>query len=349
MVQSRGMAVALFATLAALLAAGGGAAAQSDEFNTSNLSPAWFWVRPDVTAWSLQTRPGFLRINTQQGGIAGTIRYDARNLLLQGTQTGDWVVNTRVICTPTADYHQGGFIVYGGDDDYVKLVRSHVQKDGGQVIEMVSEVAGKMSFFSSRVESFDVYLRLTKTGTTYKGEFSTTGKPSQWFSAGSFTNAVPLPKVGLMAIDGGTKAASIPIDFDYFRGTGAGFGVIAPTLTGVPRVGTTVFVDLAAEPDAWYQLAASFGTRPGIDLGSRNIPLNPDALLVLTLSNQLPGVFQNLAGYLNARGEARAWMVIPNAAGLVGVSFYMAFVTLDAVQPQGINTISSATPVKIEA
>ena len=129
----------------------------------------------------------------------------------------------------------------------------------------------------------------------------------------------------------------------------AGPMIESTRLTGTPRIGTTVFVDLAAEPDAWYQLAASFGTVPGIDLGSRNIPLNPDGLLALTVGNRLPTVFHNLSGYLSARGEARAWLTIPNASGLVGQSFYMAFVTLDAAQPYGINTISTATLVKVES
>jgi len=335
--------------LAALLVAGS-ASAQGDEFISSTLGTHWFWIREDPSHWSLKVRPGYLRITTQKGDIATTLYYDSRNLLLQGTKSGDFVISTRLHIQPSYDYHQGGLIVYSNDDNYVKLVRSHVLKDGGNVVELISEKDGKMTFLSLRLPAKDVYLRLTRTGSSYMGEYSTSGKPAEWFTVGSASITLDSPKVGLIAISGPLlNVPEIPVDFDYFRGSGSGFGSIAPSVVGVPRVGGSVFVDVMAEPDAFYQIGAAFRTNPGIPLGARRIPLNIDDLLVLTLNNQLPGIFNQFGGYLNARGEARAWMSFPNNSGLVGQEFYLAFVTLDSGQPYGIATISGDTKVKISS
>ncbi len=324
--------------------------AQGDEFTTPSLAPQWFWIREDPTHWSLKTRPGYLRITTQRGDIAGTLYWDARNLLVQGTRSGDFVLHTRVRIQPSYDFQQGGLIVYANDDNYVKLVRSHVLKDGGNVVELISEQSGKMTFLSIRLLDQEVYLRITRSGTSYKGEYSLSGKPAEWFTVGSTTATLSSPKVGLLAISGPLlNVPDLPVDFDYFRGSGPGFGAIAPNVVSTPTIGTVVFVDLAAEPDAFYHVGAAFGKVPGIPLGTRTLPLNSDPLLFLTVHNLLGGIFNHFSGYLNGRGEARAWMSLPNNANLVGFEFYLAFITLDSAQPLGIGTISDATMVKISS
>lgn len=322
--------------------------AQGDEFTAPSLAPHWFWIREDPTHWSLKTRPGYLRITTQRGDIAGTLHWDSRNLLVQGTRAGDFVLQTRVRIQPSYDFQQGGLIVYANDDNYVKLVRSHVLKDGGNVMELIDEQGGKMKFLSLRLLAQEVYLRLTRSGTTYKGEYSLSGKPAEWFTVGSTSATLSAPKVGLIAISGPLlNVPELPVDFDYFRGSGPGFGSIAPNVVGTPSIGTVVFVDLAAEPDAFYYVGAAFGKDPGIPLGTRTLPLTSDPLLFLTVHNLLGGIFNHFSGYLNSRGEARAWMNLPNNTSLVGQVFYLAFITLDSGQPLGIGTISDATQVKI--
>jgi len=338
--------ILLFWIVAATLT--GLAAAQSDEFNGSTLNPSWFWIREDVSHWSLKTRPGYLRIVTQKGDIAGTSSRDARNLLVQGTRSGDFVLETRLRIQPTHDYHQAGFLAYQNDDNYVKFVRGHVLREGGQLLELISEKDGKITAVRLRVNPDEIHLRLTKTGNTYKGEYSVSGKPLEWFLVGSVTASLDAPKIGLMAISGPlTLVPEIPADFDYFHATGSAIVEVAPTLVGTPRPGATVFVDLAAEAGGFYYLGAALGTEVGIPLGSRKVPLNVDPLLMMTVSGQLAGIFHHFSGYLNGRGEARAWIDLPSDNGLVGVVFHLAFVTLDSGQPFGIRTISQATRVQI--
>jgi regulation of enolase protein 1 (concanavalin A-like superfamily) len=329
---------------------GSPALAQSDEFSTTSLSSFWFWIREDPTHWSLKTRPGYLRIVTQKGDISTTLAYNAQNILLQGTSSGDFVLTTRVRIFPSYDYQQGGLIAYVNDDNYVKLVRSHILSTGGGMVELVSEVNAKMSWLRLRLLDQDVWLRLTLSGTTFTGDYSLSGKPAEWFGVGSLKASFTAPKVGLMAINGMLPdVPELPVDFDFFQATGTAVGNVAPQVVGTPRVGQQVFVDLAAEPDLFYYMGAAFDTVPGMQLGTRNLPLNPDPLLVLSVNNLLPGVFNHFNGYLNARGEGRAWIRIPGDTGLVGQSFHVAFVTLNAAKPFGISTISRATKVQIQS
>ena len=197
---------------------GSPALAQSDEFSTTSLSSFWFWIREDPTHWSLKTRPGYLRIVTQKGDISTTLAYNARNILLQGTSSGDFVLTTRVRIFPSYDYQQGGLIAYVNDDNYVKLVRSHILSTGGGMVELVSEVNAKMSWLRLRLLDQDVWLRLTLSGTTFTGDYSLSGKPAEWFGVGSLKASFTAPKVGLMAINGMLPdVPELPVDFDFFR------------------------------------------------------------------------------------------------------------------------------------
>jgi len=117
---------------------------------------------------------------------------------------------------------------------------------------------------------------------------------------------------------------------------------------GVPGVGSAhpIFVSSPAHPAKAYALAASFGTRPGIPIGSRTVPLNPD--LLFFLSQALPTVFKNFAGTLNLRGQAVAVLDIPAAPALRGLSLYVAGLILDPAAPQGIGTVTNAEHVVIQ-
>lgn len=323
--------------------------AQSDPFNAPTLASYWFWVREDPLRWSLTSQPGSLRIDTQFGDIAGTLYANARNILLQGTVAGDWMIETRVNVNPFANYQQGGLIAYDNDDNYVKIVRGYVSTNGGDVVEMISEVGGAMTFFQLRVPAKDVYLRLEKTGNDYRGQYSTTGLANQWFTVGNASNALADPKVGLVALTGPiANQPPVAVYFDYFDATGPGIGAFRPVLSDDAKLGTRVFVDITAEPNAFYRIAASLGDTPGLKLGMRTIPLNVDPLFLATLSDALPTIFRRFSGYLNQRGEARAWIDVPSAAELVGLKFWIAYVTLDANEPFGVKTISIATEVEVK-
>jgi len=77
-----------------------------------------------------------------------------------------------------------------------------------------------------------------------------------------------------------------------------------------------------------YQLAASGGVRPGINVGARNIPLNVDGLFLQSLT--IPAIFVGFSGVLDATGRATARVRLPALAGLRGFRMFFSGVTYDA-------------------
>jgi hypothetical protein len=121
------------------------------------------------------------------------------------------------------------------------------------------------------------------------------------------------------------------------------------TLSGSPNPGGKITLDLLApaDPSLPYQLGSSLGKGP-IAIGSRQLELSPDDLLVITVNGLLPTIFAGYTGQLDGSGKAQAVINIPNDKGLVGLRVYTAFLTLDKAAPFGIKTISSTELLTIQ-
>jgi hypothetical protein len=147
--------------------------------------------------------------------------------------------------------------------------------------------------------------------------------------------------------------ATVATDFEGDpRGTlvdiGADEVAVRIVASGSPSPGGTVTLTLLATSDAGlpYQVGSSLGNGP-TPIGQRTIGLSLDNLLVITVGNQLPTVFQNYIGVLDSTGQGQAKIVIPNLPALKGVRFYTAFVTLKPTAPQGIQSISKTELISI--
>ncbi|MBN2489615.1 MAG: SBBP repeat-containing protein, partial [Planctomycetes bacterium] len=118
---------------------------------------------------------------------------------------------------------------------------------------------------------------------------------------------------------------------------------------GSPTPGGRVDLSLSSLTDAGlvYQLASSLSNGP-ILIDTRRIELSPDVLLFLTVMNALPGIFPNYAGVLDAQGQAKAAIHIPNLPSLKGIRIYTAFVTLKASAPSGVASISNTFGFSIQ-
>jgi len=126
--------------------------------------------------------------------------------------------------------------------------------------------------------------------------------------------------------------------------------------TGYPRIkandtvkfGTTLRVDWIAanSPSKFYKGAASFTERvAGIPFLNRYFPLAVDDLFFLSLV--VPSVFSAFEGTLDTSGTAVGAVNVPNVPQLAGIPFSIAFVTVDASAPFGIEAISGAWKVMI--
>ena len=180
----------------------------TDDFNITTLNGAWSWVRQDSNNWSLSARSGYMRIICQSGALAGATN-DAKNILLRTPSRSDWSIVTKLDFNPSSNFQQAGLLIYQDDDNFVRLIR--VYGDSNK-IQLAKEISGTMTVSEiSNSTSTNLYLKITKSGTTYTGYYSTNG--SVWTQLQSMSGiSLSNIKVGLMSCGGSTSNA----DFDWF-------------------------------------------------------------------------------------------------------------------------------------
>jgi hypothetical protein len=99
----------------------------------------------------------------------------------------------------------------------------------------------------------------------------------------------------------------------------------------------------------FYIFGASLSAKRGFALpGGKFFPLDFDALLGLTLSNVLPGVFQNFQGFIDVSGQAVLTVNVPNAPALAGIEFVVAGVTINRNAPSSIHLVSNPIATRIQ-
>jgi alpha-glucuronidase len=196
----------------------------SDEFKSAELGPQWRWVRPDAGKWRLSN--GSLVITSQQGDLQEGVN-TARNVALRDVN-GDWTAESRIVFSrPVADNNeQGGVIAYADDDNYVKLAwemgnaTAPVDKRRVVLIREQGGVATTLQVTGTDAQrivgsSNAIWLRLTKTGTTYKAYYSGNGAVYKFLGA-STLDAEPAG-AGLVAFNRAGTATDLDVAFDYFR------------------------------------------------------------------------------------------------------------------------------------
>jgi hypothetical protein len=120
--------------------------------------------------------------------------------------------------------------------------------------------------------------------------------------------------------------------------------ILGASANPMPQPGASLKFDLRGTAALGYQAASSFG-RAGIPIGGgKAVPLSGDPLFFLTVTNAIPVLFANYAGYLNTNGDGSVKVNLPNAPALVGITIFTAFVTFDR---NGIQEISNDHQVTI--
>jgi streptogramin lyase len=109
-----------------------------------------------------------------------------------------------------------------------------------------------------------------------------------------------------------------------------------PIQSTVARPGATFTIGMRLRPDAnlGYVLGISLGNGPTVLPDSRTLPLS------------IPVVLASV-GTLNATGDARYSLTVPNNTNLTGLAVYFAYVTLDPTASLGVRTISNDLQVTI--
>ncbi|WP_329107176.1 ThuA domain-containing protein [Micromonospora sp. NBC_01699] len=209
----------------------------SDEFTGTSLDKCK-WnaiVREDPTGY--RVTGGGLQIDVPNGDIYGAGGTPPPNFILQNAPAGDWTIETRVDGSQfNEQYQQGGLIVYGDDDNYLKLDYI-VDNQPGQTlvrrVEFRSEIAAAVQDpqpNGANITGGIWHLRLAKAGNTYTASYSANG--TDWTALPALTNAAvgATPKFGLFTL-GASQQASKPATFDYFRVSTAVDDSTAPVTT----------------------------------------------------------------------------------------------------------------------
>ena len=165
---------------------------------------------------------GALKVTTTLGEIyqAGT---GGGPLLLQAADHAgaDWVLETKLTNTLNGGYSQGGILAYGDDNNYVKI--NAISDEGNARVnrlELRSEVGGTVSAIPTDPQvtaaqaAGPIWLKLSKAGNTYTGQYKFT-ETGQWQNfSGTVTNAMAAPKFGLYTQ--GVLQAGDTVTFEYF-------------------------------------------------------------------------------------------------------------------------------------
>lgn len=197
-----------------------------DEFDGDSLDACrWDVVREDTSGY--RVADGALQIDTTPTDIYGDANTDVPNIVLQDQPEGDeWTVET-VVDGSSFDrqYQQGGLIVYGDDDNYVKLdfvadnaagsaesLRIELRSEVGAVVQDPQPQAGNLTG--------DVWhLRLSRSGDSFTGAYSADGETWTTFQQSVTNAALGDARVGLFAL-GASATTTATASFDHFRVVG---------------------------------------------------------------------------------------------------------------------------------
>ncbi|MBN2491458.1 MAG: hypothetical protein JXQ29_11475 [Planctomycetes bacterium] len=112
------------------------------------------------------------------------------------------------------------------------------------------------------------------------------------------------------------------------------WGLNAPWIGGVFNLS----IRFAGQPGKAYAVAAALSNRPGIRIGGKVIPVNPDNLFFL--SQVSPVIFNRFLGVLDNHGRSSAYIVLPKVLAIRGIRVFLAAVVIDPAAPGGIAEVS---------
>ncbi|MDA0137112.1 ThuA domain-containing protein [Solirubrobacter sp. CPCC 204708] len=202
-----------------------------DSFDGSSLNAdRWNAIaHDDPTKYAVAN--GALTVTTTAGEIYQGSTGGGPLILQAADHAGsDFVLETKLTNTLDGGYSQGGILVYGDDNNYVKLNAISDDNNANRVnrLELRSEVNGTVSATASDPQitaaqaAGPLWLRLTKAGNSYTAEYKTS-EPGSWTAfSGPVTNAMAAPKFGLYTQ--GVLQSGDTVTFEYFSVDGDSTG-----------------------------------------------------------------------------------------------------------------------------
>ncbi|NMO95542.1 glycoside hydrolase family 43 protein [Paenibacillus lemnae] len=195
-----------------------------DEFDTPNLPLHWQFVRnPEVGQWSLEEKPGWVRIWTGEADLSSI---GARNVLVRRERHHIYTARMKLEFRPEQNGEQAGLICYYDSRCYIKLCLIY---ESGPKLQLHENRAREHSFIAGCEVSYKdvVYLRVDVDHAVRKFSYSLDGE--EWNLIGTVEDARFLSDegtqekkaftgtmVGFYASNGGS-GRRIPADIDWFQ------------------------------------------------------------------------------------------------------------------------------------
>ncbi|MBW7941475.1 ammonium transport protein amtB [Candidatus Kuenenia stuttgartiensis] len=190
-----------------------------DEFDGKSLENSWIILRENQSDISLTESPGHLRIISKAEDL-WQINVNNKIKLLRRGPHGDFEIVARLTYDPKEKFQQAGIILYEDEENYVMLTR---QKDDAQHVVMSRSVSKTEGAKSAATSLTTLYLKLTKSGESISGAFSTNGET--WTTVDHISGLhFKHPQVGLVGFNAQQKTTA-NADFDFFKISAIGGGV----------------------------------------------------------------------------------------------------------------------------
>lgn len=200
----------------------------SDEFDGTELSAVWSWVRePEANTFAVEN--GRLRFDNQSADLWTNL--NNASVLTAAAPQRDYVVETKVTLANLPaqgccfNFNQAGLVIYGDDDNFVKLV--HFSLWFTRQIEFAKEMFPVLDGYPRYGNTVagppgeDTWLRIVarvENGQeeTYTAYTSLNGK--DWYRNGTWThNLGKNAKIGLVAMARPLENPEFSSHFDYVR------------------------------------------------------------------------------------------------------------------------------------
>lgn len=192
-----------------------------DEFDGSTLDSGWSWVRerpPD----SYSVADGVLSLPTESADLHEN--QNSASVLHRPLPEGNWLVETRMRIDLPAEgccfnFAQAGLVVYGDDDNYLKLVHVSIwETRQTEWAKEVGPVAPGFPRYGNTVVSAPAewtWLRIARWERDDKAHYQAyvSQDGASWTRGGVWTHELDEPSIGLVAMGG----AGFTAQFEYVR------------------------------------------------------------------------------------------------------------------------------------
>ncbi|MEG3615788.1 alpha-L-arabinofuranosidase C-terminal domain-containing protein [Isoptericola haloaureus] len=184
-----------------------------DQFEGDTLDPRWTIDREEASAWSLGG--GALTLQSQPGDTYQTDN-SYENIFLVDVPAGDFVAQTSLEATPTADFQGAGIMAWQDNNNYVRAGLTHASVfDAPESVGVETGTEADATYsatFLAREGSTGETIRMERTGDDFT---VSVWDGVEWAQAATTTLAPDTTQIGLYALAAGS-APSHEVVFDYF-------------------------------------------------------------------------------------------------------------------------------------